>query len=295
MNGVIAHPPQPAAPARVLCREIAAEDLSAVVTLLCAGFPERTRSYWERGLAKLGSLPAPPARPRYGFILVQETRVVGVLLLIYAPESLGARANVSSWYVVPEFRAYAALLVGKALRAKDVTYINISPAPATRPILTAQGYRPYVNGLLTAFPALAQGRARVEALAPERHGRFLPAAELTLLQDHARFGAIVLLAGPGDAAMQPFVFACRRLTRLRLPGAQLIYCRDTQAFASMAGAIGRKLLLAHGIGAVALDCDAPIPGLPGRFKMGDNPKYARGPNPPRQNDLAYTELAIFGD
>ncbi|MBV1701077.1 MAG: hypothetical protein KGQ46_04580 [Hyphomicrobiales bacterium] len=269
--------------------------MPAVITLLCAGFPERSHRYWERGLANLTALPAPPTRPRYGFILVQEARVVGALLLIYAPETLGARANVSSWYVVPEFRAYAALLVGKALRAKDVTYINISPAPATRPILTAQGYRPYVNGLLTAFPALARGRARVEALAPERHGRFLPAEELTLLQDHARLGAIVLLAGPGEAAMQPFVFARRRLTRLRLPGAQLIYCRDTQAFADMAGAIGRRLLREHRIYTVALDCDAPIQGLPGRFKMGNNPKYARGPNPPRQNDLAYTELAIFGD
>jgi len=58
-------------------------------------------------------------------------RIVGVLLLI-ASEAVDdvRRCNVSRWYVEPEYRVYGTLLVRRALRHRDVTYINVSPAPA---------------------------------------------------------------------------------------------------------------------------------------------------------------------
>src|SRR5262249_49851818 len=82
-------------------------------------------------------------------------------LLIFATTPGGdtLRANVSSWYVEPAFRGYAPLLVSQALKLKQVTYLNISAARHTWPILEAQGYRRYSNGVFVAMPALRRSAA----------------------------------------------------------------------------------------------------------------------------------------
>ena len=53
----------------------------------------------------------------------------------------------------PAFRGYASFLAAQALRHKNVTYLNISPAPNTKPIVEAQGYTKYGDGLFVAIPA----------------------------------------------------------------------------------------------------------------------------------------------
>jgi hypothetical protein len=64
------------------------------------------------------------------------------------------RCNLSSWYVDPAFRAYAPMLVSQALRHKNVTYLNVSSAPHTRPIIEAQGFLRYCDGIFIAVPML---------------------------------------------------------------------------------------------------------------------------------------------
>src|ERR1700684_2539076 len=64
------------------------------------------------------------------------------------------RCTLASWYVDPEFRAYAPMLVARAIRHKDVTYTNVSPAPHTRPIIEAQGFSRYSDGVFVAITAL---------------------------------------------------------------------------------------------------------------------------------------------
>jgi hypothetical protein len=46
------------------------------------------------------------------------------------------------------------MLVSRALRHKDVTYVNVSPAPHTRPIIEAQGFARYCDGIFVAVPML---------------------------------------------------------------------------------------------------------------------------------------------
>ena len=74
---------------------------------------------------------------------------------------------------------------------------------------------------------------------------------------------------------------------------QLAFCRDTADFAACAGPVGR-FLLTRGAAAVVLDADAPIPGLVGRFFKGKSPKFFKGADRPRLNDLAFTEATLFG-
>jgi hypothetical protein len=284
------------APAPALrCRPIAAEDLDTVAALLAEGFPDRAPAYWTRALEVLRTREAPAAYPRFGLLLEAEGACVGVLLQIYSSLREGGaevvRCNLSSWYVQPAFRGYAALLVSRALRHKEVVYLNVSPAEHTWPILQAQGYRRYSEGQVAALALLSPRGlgARVRRYRPGEEG--WPAGTAALLDAHADLGLIVLVCGrgPGRAA---FGFLPRRVKGVGRTVAQLAWCEDTDSFMRFAGPLGRWLLL-RGLPLVLLDARGPAKGLVGRFFKDRAPKYFRGAQAPRLNDLAYTEAVLF--
>ena len=286
---------------QVRCRQITPGDAEAVVRLLHEGFPDRPAAYWRRAWEVLAARRAPDGHPAFGHLLEGASGVVGVILLIFSHAAGGGaagggavRCNVSSWYVRPSHRAHAAMMILAALRLKTVTYLNVSPARHTWPILQAQGYRRYSEGQTACLPWLSRdrGAARVRAFDPARDSARLPEAEAALMADHAALGCTALVAETAEGLV-PFVFARRGLGPLRLPAAQLLYCRDTDGFVRLAGALGRRLLL-RGAPVVVLDGTAAEPGLVGRFFPDKSPKYFRGADRPRLNDLAYTELALFG-
>lgn len=284
------------AAAKVACRVIEPADVPDIVDLLTEGFPERNRSYWLRGLDRLGQRPAIGAFPRYGYLLSVGGDVVGCLLLIVSRDEQGRpRANVSSWYVRPSYRSLASMLVSFAFRNKELTFLNISPAPHTVPILEAQGYRRFVDGQVMAIPSLSLAgfRARVSEVGRDANdGTLLPEDERTLLARHASWGCLSFVCR-GDGGGEPFVFARSAPMRGILPVAQLIWCRDTAAVARFAGAIGRHLLR-HGIAVVAIDATGPIAGLPGVYRAGRVSRFYRGAHQPRVGDLADTELTVLG-
>jgi hypothetical protein len=196
--------------------------------------------------------------------------------------------------VAPAFRSYASLLMARAFAHRNVTYLNITPAPHTLAIVRAQGYTQYCKGIFVAVPALrfSSRRAQVTSAADRRA---MPADiepfERELLYRHAGLGCISISCAEGERA-SPFVFR-RRLVKGAIPCAQLIYCRDIVEFVRCAGAIGRFLAL-RGCPLVLVDANGPIAGLPGRYFEGRMPKYFKGPDRPRLGDLAYTETAMFG-
>jgi len=285
-----------AAAPKIRCRQIADGDLDGLVDLLKRGFGRRrTRAFWRRALACLRTRGVPPGMPRYGYLLENDGVPVGVILLIFAatPGTDAPRANVSSWYVEPAFRGYAPLLAAQALKLKQVTYLNISPAPHTWPILEAQGYRRYSNGIIVALPALQRpGDRGVRLLAADQppdapHAPF----ERDLMIEHADFGCIGVWCVTPERAL-PFVFRPRMVKGV-VPSAQLIYCSDVADFVRFAGPIGRFVAM-RGRPVIILDADGPIAGLAGRYFADTTPKYFRGPAAPRLGDLAYTEAALFG-
>jgi len=79
-----------------------------VVALLCEGFPRRAREYWRTGLQKLGDRERPPDTTKYGYVLVAEIALRGVVLTIASVHTEGSERrvfiNISSWYVQPPFR-----------------------------------------------------------------------------------------------------------------------------------------------------------------------------------------------
>jgi hypothetical protein len=280
---------------KVRCRLIEESDLGAVADLLTRGFPSRTRKYWTNALARLAARATPEGCPRFGYMLDAEGAAAGVLLLIFSQTGDAdgpIRCNVSSWYVDPLYRGFAAALVSTALKLKHVTYLNISAAPHTWPILKAQGYSRYSDGQFAAVPLLSTGshRHRARLFTGGERDRALP--EYELMRAHAEAGCLAIVCDT-EAGPLPFLFLRRRLSKAPFGFAQLVYCRDTQDLVSCAGALGRRLLLSGAL-CVICDCTAPIPGLAGRFFANKTPRYFRGPNRPRLNDLSFTELVLFG-
>jgi hypothetical protein len=280
---------------KIRCRQIADGDLDALADLLKRGFgARRTHAFWRHVLAGLKARAVPAGMPRYGYLLENAGVPVGAILLIFAatPGGEAPRANVSSWYVEPAFRSYAPLLVAQALKLKPVTYLNVSAVPHTWPILEAQGYQRYSNGVFVAVPAVQRSHGDVRLLAADRqpdapHEPF----ERDLLVEHAGYGCISLWGVTRERAY-PFVFR-PRIVKNAVPCAQLIYCRDIGDVARFAGPIGR-FLARRGRPFVVIDANGPIEGLVGRYFDGTMPKFFRGPARPRLGDLAYTETALFG-
>ena len=271
-------------------------DSADVAALLTRGFQAwRKAAFWHRALARLAAHVPPDGLPRMGYVLEAGPSIVGVLLLI-ASESAGGerRCNVSSWYVEPEFRLYGSLLVRRALRLQDVTYVNITPAPETWDMLAAQGYRRYSVGRSFGVPMLGR-RGSGPAMRVGMRDQVTPGPDLTeheirLLKDHARWGCLSLVChGPEGRA--PFVFG-RRWRKGIVPFAYLLYCRELDSLTAHARPLGRYLLR-HGIVLVVADAEGKLAGVPGWFQAGF-PKFFRGQLAPASHDLAYTERAILG-
>jgi len=282
----------------IRCRQITESDIAAVTALLARGFPSRNPQFWQCALERLGKHEPPPGLPKYGYLLESGGVPVGTLLLICSTvrtgDQVAARCNLSSWYVESDFRSYAPLLVSRALAHKNVTYLNVSPAPHTWPIIEAQGFTRYCDGVLVSVPALnglfGGAEARVFDARTQPSIAVDPCEQEILLQ-HAALGCISLWCVTPTGAY-PFVFRQRRVKKV-FPCAQLIYCRDVADFVRFAGPIGRYLAL-RGRPFVIVDANAPIHGLIGLYRRGSMPKYFRGPQRPRLGDLAYTEYAVMG-
>ncbi len=283
---------------RVRCRQIGDADVNRIVDLLTKSGLPGDRNFWMNGLARLAAHPTPPGFPKYGFMLEADGVPVGVLLTITTRtddgDRSGIRCNFSSWFVWPAFRGYAALMVSRALRRREATYLNISPLPFTWPILTAQRFKRYCSGRFLALPALRLGpfKARVAPITSESDLSVLalPLPTIMLLRRQIDYGCIGVIV-TADGQHYPFLFDLHWKYRfLRL--AYLAYCLNLDDFVRFAGPVGRYLAL-RGYPSVVIDANGPIGGLIGRYR-GGTPKFFRGPDRPRLGDLTDTEQVILG-
>jgi hypothetical protein len=206
--------------------------------------------------------------------------------------------NLSSWYVDPAFRNYAPLLTKIAQKNKDVTYINISPAKWTWPIIETQGFTPYSNGLFFSIPALSRRGPdmTVETVASDvRTIEGLSTKEVELLARHTRYGCLSLICRAATGDVMPFILLPVRIRRgwIAPPAMQMICCRDVASYVQCARAIGR-FLIRHGKIAVVLDSNGAVPGLIGFYADARGRKYFKGPHRPRLADLTDTEFVLYG-
>src|SRR5665647_760840 len=259
-----------------------------------------------QGLRRQAAREVPDGYPRFGYMLDHGGSAVGVLLLLYTARNAAGtdggepaiQCNLSSWYVDPAFRNYAPMLTKIAQRHNEVTYLNISPATWTWPIIEAQGFSSYCSGLFFSIPVLSRiaPGMTVETITPGTKAvDGLSVSEVELLTRHARYGCLSLVCRAPGGEPLPFILSPMRIRRglIAPPAMQLIYCRDIAEFVECAGPIGRTLIR-HGKISVILDANGPVAGLTGIFSRARGRKYFKGPHRPRLADLTDTELVLYG-
>jgi hypothetical protein len=288
----------PIALSRVRIREIAEADKDAVALLLAAEFPRSKKTTWLVFFEKLAKHQAPAGLPQYGYFMESHGAAVAAILMIASSvrseDVSTTRCNLSCWCVAPAYRCLAHSFMTRVLNKHDLTYVNISPAHHTLPLIQMQGFSQYCAGQFYAFtaPFIFSRRARVEiarAGVPPR-ARF-EMFEYDLLETHAESGCISVWCVASDRA-HPFVFRSRLLGGI-VPYVQLIYCRSIDEFAFFYRPIAR-FLAGRGKLFVMMDSHGRVPGVVGIYRKGRFPRFFRGPMRPRIGDLAYTELALFG-
>lgn len=290
---------------QIRCREITDSDLSAVEDILRRGFPERPVSFWRDGLARHAARALPSGYPRYGLVLTADGKIVGVLLTLYTDADFASvrtiRCNLSSWYVDPPYRGFAALLERMAQRDRNVVYTNVTPDPQTWTYHEARGSLRICRGQLLGLPALARriGSVSVREVGIEDPLDDLSPAEQRLVRDHLSYDCLCFVWREAAVAA-PVIVQKRNLPlhrktpRLSIPVFQIIYGGAPDIIQRIARALGRLLLRRHGIPWLVVDADGPIAGLPGRFMAGRGVKFSRGPGRAPLGDLTYTEFVLFG-
>lgn len=279
-------------------REITASDIPEAVNLILRVFDSpRPRKFWLNLFARLSRRTPPEGFPKYGYVLENNGKLVGMILFIYSilweNGSPSIRCNGSTACTDPEFRFYGPLLYSRAHVDKSVTVLSVTAAKHTYRMIEALGFTRYIDRVFLTIPVLSSapaGGARVVDARSEPGAPFDP-HERDLLLDHAEWGCISLWCVTPERAFS-FVFR-RRMFKNMAPCAQLIYCMDIDSFRRFARPLG-VYLAKRLIPLVLVNANEPLEGIVGWRQPEISPKYFRGPKQPRVGDLAYTETAMFG-
>ncbi len=273
-------------------REITPDDLPALVALLTEGFPRKTPAYWQNALDILATRPKVGDLPQFGLTVEHDGVLHGVMLLIAQDTERGPMCNLSSWYMRPDMRKYAALLFQRSLRWKGVSYTDCSPADHVLPIVEKFGFTPYTGGtvLLDARAALRPGPA-VRALKTATALEDLSAAQRAQVARALSYGCRGFMLKDASGAPVPVLYRTTKLKGL-VPAARFVL-GDPRLLISHAPGLMRALF-ARAIPVMLIDWlpdDAPTTGkvLP-HYGL----RYCRGETRPEVGDLSDTEIGLFG-
>lgn len=272
-------------------REITPDDLPEVAALLHEGFPSRSLSYWRAGNANLQSRTKIPGYPQFGFVIVSQHTIQGVILLLTADLGNGPRSNLSSWYVRPAYRKFATFLFQQTLRVRDGVFLNLSPSARALPIATAFGFKPYTAGVILLDARAALGRANGNVVALEANMLdTLPCTQRSVVEAHLSYGCSGLLLED----MTGTAVALYRVKMLKglIPCAQFLF-GNPKRLLSLAGPLMRALMR-RCIPMALIDSDGTEVVHAGTFFRERSIRYLRGEVAPQVGDLLETELAIFG-
>jgi hypothetical protein len=279
----------------VKIRPLEDSDQQSVVTLLTEGFMRRNYNYWMNCWRYLQSQFVPSDQPRFGWGMEQEGVLVGVILNLWRPQErcMAGRpvANLSSWYVKPEYRSFAAMLLARASRDPNVTYLNVSAAKPTVKICEAFGFQMYSRGQALAIPLLSVGKSSSKVFRFGTQAARLSKVQTDLVESHLAFGCVALV-GEIDGQQTPLLFVKRKV-RGYIPALQLIYTENDQVIRRLIHSLGFELLKLGQI-FVILDADEKLDYAVSKFFADTGARYFKGPAKPRAGDMSYTEIPAFG-
>jgi acetoacetyl-CoA synthetase len=180
-------------------------------------------------------------RPDLGYVLMVGERIVGFLGTVYAMREINGKSglvcNLSSWYVLPEYRGWGMALLAAAMRDRSITYTALTPGPVTWQVLENLGFTRLDTRKLFFPPgahvdSLLGPRPRID-LNPDTIRRSLNEAQRRIHDDHVRYDCLQLAAR--DAKGHLYLVVKRRVVerdtlfrlfsvRARIPVSEVIYC-----------------------------------------------------------------------
>jgi len=127
------------------------EDIDSIVLLLNDSFSS-PRQEWRR----LFEYPGVEHQPNLGFILEFQNQVVGFLGAIYSERLVEGRVerfcNLSSWCIMPEFRASSVMLLTAALTQRGYTFTTLTPSQVATQVVKAFGFQALESSKLLCGP-----------------------------------------------------------------------------------------------------------------------------------------------
>jgi hypothetical protein len=274
-------------------KPIQEEDLAVVCEFLHAHFnPSVPVREWRAGLQNRWSVEA----PNYGFMIVHDGSIAGVIGAIYADREIGGSrqrfCNITSWYVFPEHRAATLKMLLALLKQKNLHFTNFSANEAAAEILERLKFR-RLDASVLVFPNLPlPGSAKVltglDAIAERLDGE-----ARKLFDDHRDCPQVEHLCLISGAKGSHVIF--RRARLHGIPMIKVLHVSDSSAFLIGLPAVGRHFLLHRGIPLTSIE--SRLLDKKPRFAMlrtNAIPKLVRSETLDNaQFDNAYSELMCF--
>lgn len=182
------------------------QDAEAITRLLHEGFRlDHIRSQDWRALLTY-EWSTDTDKPNLGFVLTGGDTIIGFLGTVYSRRRLKGQTlsvcNLTSWYVLPQYRGWGALLLLRAaLQDKTVAYTSLTPGAEATAIFQALGFRsverkkfyfsPFGNAktLLNRRPQLEFRHDQIRKL--------LSNDERRIFDDHERYDCVHLVVRDG--------------------------------------------------------------------------------------------------
>jgi hypothetical protein len=270
------------------------------VALLADGFPTVAEATWWSCLARIRHhAENDRAGVAPGYLMMTDGTPSGVVL---TPTSLRRRdddscetiVNLSSWYVRPDQRWRAPLMMRRVLLTPASRITSLTPTPAVQAMMPALGLHPLNAGETFVFLPCVAG-ARFSGARVDDHDAAQSSVRpwlRALVERHQRLGC---LAAALDTPEGSVTLLFKRRLRRGLPTLQLLFCDRNSALVANIDSVARYLLAR---GHLLLVMDVPLGEstarpMPGMKRPSQGCKFANAPLEKDTTDHAGSELALF--
>ena len=232
---------------KAILSPIETNDLDDVAGFLHHHMNDRfTPQEWKQGISKSWL----PDAPNYGFILKNNTQIVGVLCAIYSVQNIEGNlrrfCNPHSWCVLSDFRARSIDLVLALIRQKDYTFTMFSPNKEGVEIFKYLKFKPLNDELLMFLnvPSVSGSGKVVNHQDIEQVVMHLPHHVAQHYTDHADFPWLNFLFFREKDQYGFLIY--KKQHYKRLASAWIMYISDTGLFSRCWPSIRTHLLFKHG-------------------------------------------------
>jgi hypothetical protein len=228
-----------------------------MLELLAEGFPDASID-WPRAFR------APPGRSGHGTLLIVDGRAEGGILTFEKTEPIGGRArrivNLSSWYIRPRYRKFAARMIRAVTSEPDTIYTGTSGILSVQKIGLRVGFRYASKGSIASLPLL-NGTGLWGGIAV---GPFVPAVlpdpdHDRWMADHCDGHHIGILVRVGSRVVPVLWEPGQRIRGFS--AARLVFTTDHGVLHAALPAVHWHMLRYHGIAGLYLPRFAPYTDL----------------------------------